>query len=203
MDRKRMVTGLAVAWAALAAAAASAHAGLGLGRLKGRAESDRQVYYGDKFLLEGNDAKAVKFFKRAAQKDPANASAFEALARAWTLLKRPEKARDAQNRAEELGAAKASGEPDRHALRTFLLDEMRAAKWTHDAYRSEEKGDFRYAVELFRQALSVDPGYAHAQAGLEEVRRGGWDRSQTLPTRAGRGRAAAASGKGGLDDSAN
>jgi tetratricopeptide (TPR) repeat protein len=158
------------------------------------AMSDSLSYHGYK-ELEADKAKAgLKFFEKATKVDSENASAFEGLGDTWAALGKDDKAQDAWSKADNLDGGKTTRTQsvrvgsDGSLTDQSIQNSEAASDYSAHAYTAASRGDYRYAVELFKKALGVDKYYWHARKGLDVIVSGGMDKDQTLPTRAGSGR---------------
>jgi Tfp pilus assembly protein PilF len=180
--------------AALLALAGQAVAKSRIGDWKREAESDNLAYHGYKYLGDDKAKAAEKFFEKATKLDPDNASALEGLGDTWSALGKDEKAESAWSTADQLTHGRSSRTrsmrlgKDGSPTDLYLQNSMGASDLSSRAYKAETKGDFKFALELFKKALAIDKNYWHARTGINEILAGALDQNQTLPTRAGSGR---------------
>jgi tetratricopeptide (TPR) repeat protein len=155
--------------------------------------SDDMAYHGYKELEDDKAKAGLKFFEKATKADPENASAFEGLGDTWHSLGKDEKAQDAWSKADDLSDGKSSRTQsmrigsDGSLTDQSLQNSEAASDYSAHAYTAASRGDYRYAVELFKKALGVDKYYWHARKGLDTITSNGLDKDQTLPSRAGSG----------------
>jgi len=187
---------------ALALLLAPAGAGAGSKKVewKKQAASERLVSNAYRYLGADQAKKALKFLEKAA-KTAENASAYEALGECWNALGKDKKAQEAWDKADKLNGGRGSadfrgGDKADQAVQNGAV----ASKLSYQGYAWAAKGDYKYAVELFKKAVAADPQYWNAQAGLDAIAAKGLDASQTLPSRAGSGAVDSGKDEGGATD---
>src|SRR5665213_3801632 len=94
--------------AALLALAGQADAKSKIGDWKREAKSDNLAYHAYKYLADDKAKAAVKYFEKATELDPANASVFEGLGDTLKVLGKGEKAQKAWSPADQLTAGRSS-----------------------------------------------------------------------------------------------
>jgi tetratricopeptide (TPR) repeat protein len=163
------------------------------GDWKKAAMSDDLSYHGYKEIEADKAKAALKFFEKAAKVAPENASAFEGLGDTWAALGKDDKAQDAWSKADDLDGGKTTQTQsvrvgsDGSLTDQGLQNAEAASDYSAHAYNAAARGDYQYAVELFKKALHVDRYYWHARKGLDLIVSESLDKNQTLPTRAGSG----------------
>jgi tetratricopeptide (TPR) repeat protein len=132
---------------------------------KNAAQSDRFVSNGYRYMVRGGAKKSLKFFQKAVKFDETNVQAWAALADAYTQLGKADDAADALDKA----GLKAVPKGQNYSQLTT------AARYSAQGYNLLVKGDEARAAHYFKAALTLQPGYAHAKAGLALAKDDGKD----------------------------